>query len=95
MRQNIAQLPRRFEVGVNFSYSSTPPFGAYIGQIDFYNDATNSDLLLGTTANAFYRGMGRADLEQLVTLNAKHALTRGDFVCSRKVREFPRVLRNN
>lgn len=62
----VAQLPWRFELGLNFSVSSVPPFSAYIGGIDFNGDGTKNDLLPGTTVNAFNRGMGRVDLERLV-----------------------------
>jgi hypothetical protein len=62
----VVQLPRRFELGLNFSYSSVPPFSAYVGGIDFNGDGTTGDLLPGTTVNAFNRGMDRADLEGLV-----------------------------
>jgi hypothetical protein len=54
-------------LGLNFSYSSAPPFSAYVGQIDFNGDGTTGDLLPGTTVNAFNRGMGRGDLERLAT----------------------------
>ncbi len=73
----VMQLPLRFELGLNFSYSSAPPFSAYVGQNDFNGDGTTGDLLPGTTVNAFNRGMGRADLEQLVAqFNSKYALTK-------------------
>ena len=62
----VVQLPRRIELGLNFSYSSIPPFSAYIGGIDFNGDGTTGDLLPGTTVNAFARGIGRTDLERLV-----------------------------
>jgi len=62
----VARLPWRFELGVNFSYSSAPPFSAYVGGIDFNGDGTTGDLLPGTTVNAFNSGMGRADLVRLV-----------------------------
>jgi hypothetical protein len=52
-------------LGINFSYSSAPPFSAYVGQIDFNGDGTTGDLLQGTTVNSFSRGMGRGDLERL------------------------------
>ena len=55
-----------FELGLNFSYSSAPPFSAYIGGIDLNGDGTTGDLLPGTTANAFNRGLGREDLATLV-----------------------------
>jgi hypothetical protein len=62
----MVQLPRRFELGLNFSFSSVPPFSAYVGGIDFNGDGTKDDLLPGSTVNAFNRGMGRTDLERLV-----------------------------
>jgi hypothetical protein len=62
----VAQLPWRFELGLNFSFSSVPPFSAYVGGIDFKGDGTKDDLLPGSTVNAFNRGMGRTDLERLV-----------------------------
>ena len=37
------------------------------GGIDFDGDGTTDDPLPGTTVNAFNRGMGRADLQRLVT----------------------------
>jgi hypothetical protein len=36
----VAQLPWRFELGLNFSYSSAAPFSAYVGGIDFNGDGT-------------------------------------------------------
>jgi hypothetical protein len=72
----VMHLPRRFVLGLNFSYSSAPPFSAYVSGIDFNGDGTMGDLLPGSTVNAFNRGMGHADLEQLVSqFNAKYALT--------------------
>jgi hypothetical protein len=62
----VARLPSRFSVGFNFSYSSAPPFSAYVGGIDFNGDGTTGDLLPGSTINAFNRGKGAKDLEQLV-----------------------------
>jgi hypothetical protein len=62
----VAQLPSRFELGLNFSISSAPPFSAYVAGIDFNGDGTKDDLLPGSTVNAFNRSMGRADLERLV-----------------------------
>ena len=71
-----APLPRRFELALNFSYSSTPPFTAFLGPNDFNGDGTTGDLLPGTTMNAFGRGMNRADLERLVAqFNASYAGT--------------------
>ncbi len=62
----VVQLPRRFELGINFSYSSAPPISAFVGGIDFNGDGTTGDLLPGTTVNAFNRGMGRGDVERLI-----------------------------
>jgi hypothetical protein len=66
----VVQLPRAFELGLNFSYSSAPPFAATVGNsstgIDFNGDGTFGDLLPGTTVNEFNRGNGRADLIRLV-----------------------------
>jgi hypothetical protein len=80
----VLTLPRRWELGFNFSYASTPPFSAFVGQIiDFNGDGTSQDLLPGTTVNVFNRGMNRADLARLVdefntrvagTRDAKNAL---------------------
>jgi hypothetical protein len=60
------QLPVHVDLGFNFSYSSVPPFSAFVGNIDFNGDGTTGDLLPGTTVNAFNRRMGKADLERLV-----------------------------
>jgi hypothetical protein len=72
----VVQLPRGFELGMNESYISAPPLSAFVGGADFNGDGTTGDLLPGTTANAFGRGMGRADLERLVVqFNATYAGT--------------------
>jgi hypothetical protein len=63
----VAELLWGFQLGLNFSYASAPPFSAYVGQIDFNGDGTTGDLLPGTTVNSFSRGMGRGDLERLAT----------------------------
>ena len=62
----VIRFPRGIEASVNFAYSTTPPFSAYVGGIDFNGDGIQDDLLPGTTVNAFNRGLGRADLERLV-----------------------------
>jgi hypothetical protein len=62
----VVRLPGGVETSVNFAYSSTPPFSAYIGGIDLNGDGVKDDLLPGTTVNAFNRSMGRADLERMV-----------------------------
>ena len=70
----VLRLPRQLEVSVNFAYTNTPPFSAYVGGIDLNGDGIRDDLLPGTTVNAFNRGMGRADLERLVAaFNQTHA----------------------
>jgi hypothetical protein len=60
------QLPRGFQLGWNFSYSSVPPISASVGGIDFNGDGTTNDLLPGTKVNEFNRGLGRTDLARLV-----------------------------
>jgi hypothetical protein len=66
----VMEFPSRFELGLNFSYSSAAPFSATVGSspsgIDFNRDGTFGDLLPGTTVNAFNRGLGRNDLVRLV-----------------------------
>jgi len=62
----VVQLPWRFQLGLNLSYASEPPFSAFVGGIDFNGDGTANDLLPGTTVNALNRGLGRAELESLV-----------------------------
>ena len=62
----VTLLPLQFQLGLNFSYSSAPPFSAFVGGIDLDGDGTTGDLLPGTTVNAFNRGMGSADLQRLV-----------------------------
>jgi hypothetical protein len=62
----VFELPRRFDLSFNFSYSSPPPFSPTVGGIDFNGDGTTSDLLPGTAAGAFNRGLGRDDLVRLV-----------------------------
>jgi len=77
---NIAgmkRLPWQVDLGFNRSYSSAPPFSAFVRNIDFNGDSTNGDLLPGTTVNACNRGLGPADLERLVTqFNQMYAGTR-------------------
>jgi len=83
----VVQLPLRFELGINLSYSSAPPFSAYVAQMDFNGDGTTSDLLPGTTVNAFNRGLGRSDLALAVTrFNATYALAK-----DAQSRTIPRV----
>jgi hypothetical protein len=73
----VLQLPWRCEMGLDFSYSSVAPFSAYLGGIDLNGYGTTGDLLPGTTVNAFNRGLGRGDLERLVTqFNGTYGLTK-------------------
>jgi hypothetical protein len=62
----VVQLPHQFELGINFSYSSAPPFNPVVGGIDFNGDGTSSDPLPGAGVNQVNRGLGRADLVGLV-----------------------------
>ncbi len=62
----VTRLPWHIDLGATFSYSSVPPFSAFVGGSDFNADGTTNDLLPGTTVNAFNRGMGATDLERLV-----------------------------
>ena len=72
----VVQLPRHFELGLNFSYSSAPPFSPVVGGIDFNGDGTTGDLLPGTVLGQFNRGFGKSDLAQLVSqFNQTYALT--------------------
>ena len=72
----VVQLPRHFELGLNFSYSSPPPFSPIVGAIDFNGDGTTGDLLPGTVLGQFNRGLGKADLVRLVNqFNQSYALT--------------------
>ena len=77
----VVELPRHFELGLDFSYSSAPPFSPTVGSgptgIDFNGDGTTGDLLPGTVLGQFNRGLGKADLARLVTqFNQTYALTK-------------------
>ncbi len=52
--------------GIFVSYSSKPPFSAFLGDLDLNGDGTTDDLLPGTKANQFNRGLGKEDLRHLV-----------------------------
>src|SRR5262249_59704770 len=56
----VARLPWRFELGLDFSYSSAPPFSAYIGGSHFAGAGAKDDLLAGSTLNAYNTRNGRA-----------------------------------
>src|SRR5262249_53540081 len=45
----LVQLPHHFYLGLNFSYSSAPPFSPFVGGIDFNGDGTIGDLLPGAS----------------------------------------------
>jgi hypothetical protein len=60
------ELPWRLQVAFNVSANSAPPFSAWLEGVDVDGDGTRSDLLPGTTVNAFDRGLDQADLVRLV-----------------------------
>jgi hypothetical protein len=62
----LAQMPKRFRVGLFVSYISKPPFSAYLGDLDLNGDGTTDDLLPGTKVDEFNRGLGKQDLRRLV-----------------------------
>jgi hypothetical protein len=62
----VFELPWAVQLGFNFSYSSAPPFSAYVRGIDFDGDGTKDDLLPGSTVRAFGRSLDRSDLVRLV-----------------------------
>ena len=74
----VTHLRWGFELGLNFSFTSAPPFNAFVGGIDFNGDGTTDDLLPGTTMGQFNRGLGRSDLVRLVNqFNQTYAGTNG------------------
>src|SRR5262249_24444623 len=71
----VVELPRHFEFGLNFSYSTAPPFSPVLGGIDFNGDGTTGYLLPGTVLGQFNRGLGKANLARLVNqFNQTYAL---------------------
>jgi carboxypeptidase family protein len=62
----LAQLPKRFQVGLFVSYISKPPFSVFLGDFDLNGDGLGGDLLPGTRVNQFNRGLGKRDLLRLV-----------------------------
>ena len=60
------ELPWRFQIAVNMSATSRPPFTAWLENVDIDGDGTNDDLLPGTRVNAFGGRLGKADLQRLV-----------------------------
>jgi Carboxypeptidase regulatory-like domain len=70
----IAELPKRFRVGLFVSYIGKPPFSAYLGDLDLNGDGTTGDLLPGTKVDQFNRGLGKKDLRRLVSeFNSSYA----------------------
>lgn len=70
----LAQLPKRFQVGLFVSYISKPPFSVFLGDFDLNGDGLGGDLLPGTRVNQFNRGLGKRDLLRLVDeFNATYA----------------------
>jgi hypothetical protein len=61
----LAQLPKRFQVGLFVTYNSKPPFSAFLGGLDLNGDGTWDDLLPGTRVNQFNRALGKGDLRRL------------------------------
>jgi hypothetical protein len=59
-------LPWRFQAGFNVSATSRPPFTAWLEDVDLNGDGTNDDLLPGSRANEFGRGLDEGDLRKLV-----------------------------
>ena len=59
-------LPWRFQLAVNVSATSRPPFTAWLEDVDINGDGTNDDLLPGSTVNGFGRGLDHEDLQRLV-----------------------------
>jgi hypothetical protein len=60
------ELPWRIQVAFNVSANSRPPFTAWLEGVDLDGDGTRSDLLPGTSGNAFDRGLDERDLVRLV-----------------------------
>jgi hypothetical protein len=73
----FVELPWRFQVALNVSAYSRPPFSAYVGAMDFNGDGTQNDLLPGTSVNQFGRGLDKDDLERLVDEYNAHVASRG------------------
>src|SRR5204862_319116 len=63
---SVVQLPGRFDLGLNFSYSSASPLTATVAAVDLDGDGIVADVLPGSTVGAFNRGLGRSDLVRLV-----------------------------
>jgi hypothetical protein len=53
-------------MGFFFTYNSRPQFSAFLGGLDLNGDGTLDDLLPGTRANQFNRGLEKSDLRRRV-----------------------------
>ena len=62
----FVELPWRLQVAFNVSAHSSPPFTAWLNEVDLDGDGTRNDLLPGTRVNQFDRGRDRGDLASLV-----------------------------
>jgi hypothetical protein len=62
----IVDLPKGFQVSFISSYTSAAPFTASLANLDLDGDGTTGDVLPGTRANQFGRGLGKSDLIRLV-----------------------------
>jgi len=87
----VLELPLHFDLGLNLSYSSAPPFSPTVGTgatgIDFNGDGTTGDLLPGTQLAQFNRGLGKNDLARLVReFDARYAGT-----VDSHLRNIPRI----
>jgi Carboxypeptidase regulatory-like domain len=80
----LVQMPGQFQIGFFSTYTSRPPFSAYLGGIDLNGDGTTGDLLPGTKVNEFNRTLGKSDLRLLVNqFNKTYAGTKdakGTFI---------------
>jgi hypothetical protein len=70
----IAELPKRFRVGVFVSYIGKAAFSTYLGDLDLNGDGITDDLLPGSRVNQFNRSLGKDDLRRLVNqFNSNYA----------------------
>jgi hypothetical protein len=70
----VVELPKSFQLAWTTTYTSKPPFSAFLGGIDLNGDGTTDDLLPGTKVNQFNRGLDKPDLLRLVAaFNANYA----------------------
>jgi hypothetical protein len=55
----LAQLPKRFRMGLFVSYNSKPPFSAFLGGLVLNGDGTTDDLLPGTRVDELQSWVGK------------------------------------